>query len=124
MTVSLPRFFHQCEVPATSGLISPGLVHDRIGAVAGIFDDLALLDEDQRGTIVMAVPGHDATRLDRQLSEAQLSIPDVGRLLLEIDRAKRDVGDADRLGVDHRTDVGLHLAGRAFRPPWRLRWRQ
>src|SRR5947208_6747478 len=26
-----------------------GLVHDRIGAVAGVFDDLALLDVDQRG---------------------------------------------------------------------------
>src|SRR6266545_5781043 len=25
MTVSLPRFFHQCEVPDTSGLISPAL---------------------------------------------------------------------------------------------------
>src|SRR2546426_9328199 len=37
-----------------------GLVHDRLGAVAGVFDDLALLDEDQRGAVVMAVPGHDA----------------------------------------------------------------
>src|SRR3954471_846281 len=91
-----------------------GLVHDRLGAVAGIFDDLALLDEDQRGTVVMAVPGHDAARLHRQLAEAQLAIPDIGRLLLEVDRAKRHVGNADRLGVDHRADVGLHLAGRAF----------
>src|SRR5206468_11290550 len=89
-----------------------GLVHDRLGAVAGVFDDFALLDEDQRGTIVMAVPGHDAAGLDRQLAEAQLAIPDVGRLLLEVDRAERDVGDADRLGVDHRANVGLHLAGR------------
>ena len=62
----------------------------------------------------MAVPGHDAAGLDHQLAEAQLAIPDIGRLFLEVDRAKRDVGDADRLGVDHRADVGLHLARRAF----------
>src|SRR5215207_5519674 len=68
-----------------------GLVHDRVGAVAGVFDDLTLLDEDQRGTIVVAVPGHDTAGLDRQLAEAQFAIPDVGRLLLEVDRAKRDV---------------------------------
>src|SRR5258707_6362997 len=30
MTVSVPRFFHQCEVPNTSGLISPALC--RIGS--------------------------------------------------------------------------------------------
>src|SRR3954464_12116770 len=44
-----------------------GLVQDRVGAVAGVFDDLALLDVDQRGAIVMAVPGHDTAGLDRQL---------------------------------------------------------
>src|SRR6478672_9804485 len=51
-----------------------GLVDDRLGAVAGVFDDLALLHEDQRRTIVMAVPRHDAAGLDRQLAEAQLAI--------------------------------------------------
>src|SRR5438445_12559638 len=61
-----------------------GLVHDWLGAVAGIFDDLALLDVDQRGAVVMAVPGHDAAGLARQLAEAQLAILDVRRLLLEI----------------------------------------
>src|SRR4029450_13811996 len=91
-----------------------GLGQDRVGAVAGVFDDFALLDIDQRRTVVMAVPGHDAARLDRQLAEAELALLYVGRLLLEVDRAKRHVGDADRLGVDHRADVGLHLAGRAF----------
>ena len=30
-----------------------GLVHDRIGAVAGVFDDLALGDVDDRGTVAM-----------------------------------------------------------------------
>ncbi len=58
-----------------------GLVHDRVGAVRGVFDDLTLLHIDQRGTIVMAVPGHDAAGLDGQLAEAQLAIPDIGRLL-------------------------------------------
>src|SRR5690242_15960094 len=42
-----------------------GLVHDRIDAVGGIFDDLALLHEDQSGAVVMAMPGHDAAGLDR-----------------------------------------------------------
>src|SRR5882724_643357 len=77
-----------------------GLVDDRLRAVAGVFDDLALLHIDQRRTVVMAVPRHDTTGLDRQLAKAQLAIPDVGGLLLEIDRAERDVGDTDRLVVD------------------------
>ena len=62
----------------------------------------------------MAVPGHDAAGLDGQLAEAQLAALDVGRLLVEIDRAERDVGDADRLEVDHLAGVGLHLVGGAF----------
>src|SRR5947208_146784 len=37
-----------------------GFMHDRIGAVAGVFDDLPLGDVDDRGTIGVAVPGHDA----------------------------------------------------------------
>src|SRR5262249_8529952 len=36
-----------------------GLVHDRHGAVAGVFDNLALGDVDDRGAIGMAVPRHD-----------------------------------------------------------------
>src|SRR5215213_2077572 len=36
-----------------------GLVQDRIGAVAGVFDDFTLLHVDQRGAVVMTVPGHD-----------------------------------------------------------------
>ena len=62
----------------------------------------------------MAVPGHDAAGLDRQLAEAQLAIPYFRRLLLEVDRAERDVGDADRLVIDLLADVCLHLAGRTF----------
>ena len=62
----------------------------------------------------MAVPGHDAAGLDGELAEAQLAALDVGWLLAEIDRAERDVGEADGLMVDHRADVGLHLVGGAF----------
>src|SRR4051794_8130653 len=91
-----------------------GLVQDRLGAVAGVFDDFALLNEDQRRTVVMAVPWHDAAGLDRQLAEAQLAVLEVGRLLLEIDRAERDVGDADRLVVDLLAGIGFHLDGGAF----------
>src|ERR1700745_1286765 len=78
-----------------------GLVRDRHFAVAGIFDDLALLDENQRRPIVMAVPRHDAAGLDSELAEAQFTALDMGGLLAEIDRTERDVADADRLGVDH-----------------------
>src|SRR5690349_24191046 len=46
-----------------------GLVRDRDLAVAGIFDDLALLHEDQRRPIIVAVPGHDAVGFDGQLAE-------------------------------------------------------
>src|SRR5262245_36374586 len=68
------------------GAYVAGLVHDRLGAVRGIFDDLALLHVDQRGPIVMAVPGHDAARLDGQFPEAQLAILDIGRLLFQVGR--------------------------------------
>src|SRR5262245_17081794 len=40
-----------------------GLVRDRDCAIAGVFDDLALGDVDDRGTVGMAVPGHDAAGL-------------------------------------------------------------
>src|SRR5262245_14246014 len=62
----------------------------------------------------MAVPGHDATGLNGQFPEAQLAILDIGRLFFQVDRAERDVGDADRLEVDLLAHIGLHLVGRAF----------
>ncbi len=67
------------------------LVRDRHFAIAGIFDDLALLYEDQRGPVVMAVPGDDAAGLDGELAEAQLAAFDMGGLLAEINGAERDV---------------------------------
>src|SRR6516165_5487890 len=90
------------------------LVHDRIDAVAGVFYNLALLDEDQRRPVVMAVPGHDAAGFDGQFSEAQLAPLDVSRLLAQVDRAERDVGDADRLVIDHLTGIRLDFVGGAF----------
>ena len=62
----------------------------------------------------MAVPRHDAAGFDGQLAEAQLAILDIGRLLLQVDRSQRDVGDADRLEVDLLAGIGFHLVGRAF----------
>src|SRR5216684_3911905 len=91
-----------------------GLVRDRHLTIAGIFDDLALLHEDQRGPVVMAMPGHDAAGLDGELAEAQLAALDMGGLLAEIDGTERDVAEADRLGVDHGANVGFHLIGGAF----------
>src|SRR5262245_27944217 len=44
-----------------------GLVHDRLGTVAGVFDDFAFRDVDDGGAVAVAVPGHDAARLDREL---------------------------------------------------------
>ena len=71
-------------------------------------------NEDQGRTVVVAVPRHDAAGLDRQLAEPQFAILQMRRLLFEIDRTQRDVGDADRFEVDHLAGVGLHLVGGAF----------
>src|SRR5262249_47845328 len=71
-----------------------GLVHDRHGAVAGVFDDLAFGDVDDGGTVGVAVPRHDAAGLDGQLAEAELALLDIGRLLLEVDCREHRVGDA------------------------------
>src|SRR6516162_9165726 len=91
-----------------------GLVHDRISAVAGVFDDLALGDVDDRGAVAVAVPGHDAAGLDRELAEPQLAILDVRRLLLEVDGGEHRVGDALAGVGGRRARVGLEFAGRAF----------
>ena len=97
-------FFHQCDVPLVSARISPALCTDRHRAVAGVFDDLAFRDVDQRRTVVVAVPRHHAAGLDHHLAEAQFAALDLRLLLAEIDRAERGVGHAlsrmiDRLGA-------------------------
>src|SRR5262249_17900841 len=88
-----------------------GLVHDRIRAVACVFDDLALGDIDDRRTVGVAVPGHDTAGLDRELAEAKLAFLDVGRLLLEVDGGEHRVGDALPGMGDRRAHVGLDFAG-------------
>ncbi len=60
------------------------------------------------------MPGNDAAGLDRQLAEPKLAVLEMSRLLFEVDRSKRDIGNADRLEVDLLAGVGLHLIGRAF----------
>src|SRR5882672_4338298 len=91
-----------------------GLVQNGLCAVAGVFNDLALLHKNESGPIVVAVPWHDAAGLDRQLAEAQLAVLEVRRLRFEVDRTERHVGYADRLEFDFLTGVRLHLVSRAF----------
>src|SRR5258707_7251552 len=114
MTVWVPRFFHQCEVRNTSGLISPALCKMGLRAIAGVFNDLALLHKNESGPIVVAVPWHDAAGLDRQLAEAQLAVLEVRRLLFEVDRTQSHVGYADRLEFDFLSGVRHHPARRAI----------
>src|SRR6516162_1368138 len=89
-----------------------GLMHNGNRAVAGVFDDFALRDVNNRGTIAVAVPWHDATRLYGELAEPELTLLDVGRFFLEIDGGEHGVGHAlARLG-DWLTCIGFHLVGR------------
>ena len=52
------------------------LVHDRHRAIAGVFDDLAFGDVNDRRPIVVAVPGYDAAGLDGELAEPELAVLD------------------------------------------------
>ena len=63
-------------------------VHNRNRAVAGIFDDFAFCDVDDRRTIAVAVPRHDAAWLDSKFTEPELTLLDVCRLLFKIDGGK------------------------------------
>src|SRR5262245_64228178 len=62
----------------------------------------------------MAVPRNYAAGLDHQLAKAQLASGNFRRLLAEIDRAERRVGDADGLEVDWLPRIRHALVGRAF----------
>src|SRR4051812_47700865 len=70
--------------PVPFGANVAGLVNDRLGTIAGILDDLALGDVDERRTIVMAMPRHDSARLDNKLAEPQLAAFELCRLFLKI----------------------------------------
>ena len=91
-----------------------GLVNDRPGAVAGIFNDFALLDEDQSWAVIMAVPWNYAAGLNHELAESQLTVGDLCLLFAEIDRAERSVGHADGLKVDGLARIRHALVGRTF----------
>jgi hypothetical protein len=70
--------------PAGLGPDVAGVVHNRHGAVAGVFDDLTFGDVDDRGPITVTVPRDYSARLNRQLAEPKLALPDVGRLLFQV----------------------------------------
>src|SRR6516225_372602 len=86
-----------------------GLVHNRNRAVAGVFDDLAFSDVDDGGTIGVAVPRHDAAGLDGELAEAELTLLDVCRFLLEVDGGKHGIGDALASVGDGLARIRFHL---------------
>src|SRR6516225_11836394 len=88
-------------------------VHDRNRAVAGIFDDLAFCDVDDRRTIAVTVPRHDAAWLDSKFTEPELALLDVCRLFFKIDGGKDRVGHTLGRFGDRRTYVGFHLVGGA-----------
>jgi hypothetical protein len=91
-----------------------GLVNDRGRAIAGVFDDFTLLDENERWAVIMAVPGNYATRLNHELAEAQLMIGNLCFLFAEIDRAERSIGDTDGFEIDRLARIRHALIDRAF----------
>ena len=90
------------------------VMHQRHGAIARIFVDLAFDDVDDGGTVGVAVPGDDAARLDHELAHAEVPAIDVERRLAHVDRGDGGVGDADRLQVDGFARIRLLLIGGAF----------
>ena len=70
-TVLSPRFFHQCETSGVSATTSPALCTIGTAQFDGVFDDLAFDDVDDRRPVGVAVPRHDAARLDGELAHAE-----------------------------------------------------
>src|SRR4029079_10076670 len=91
-----------------------GLVEDRPGAMAGVFDDLSLLDENKCGPVVMAVPGDYSARLDDELAESQLAAGNFRHFFAQGDRAERGVGHADSLEIDWLAGIRHALVCRTF----------
>src|SRR5215472_16878207 len=88
-------------------------VHNRNQAVTCLFDDLAFCDVDDRGTVAVTVPRHDAAWLDSEFSESELTLLDVCRLLFKIDGGEDRVGYAFACIGNRLTYVGFHLVGGA-----------
>jgi hypothetical protein len=70
------------------------LMHDRNRAGAGVFEDFALDDVDNRRPIAVAVPGDDAARLNHELAQTQLAFLEFCRLIGEIDGGEDRIADA------------------------------
>jgi hypothetical protein len=90
------------------------LVMDGRSTITGVFDDLALLDENQRRTIVMAVPWHYAAGLNDELAKSQLASSDICFLFAKVDRAERSIGHANSLEIDRLARIRHALICRAF----------
>jgi hypothetical protein len=87
---------------------------DGSGAIARKLKYLALLDENQRGPVVMAVPRDYAARFNDELAESQLAADNFRFLFPEVDRAERGVGHADSLEIDRLARIRHALVCRAF----------
>ena len=68
---------------------------------------------DDGGTIGVAVPWHNATRLDGELAHTEVPAVDVERRLGDIDRGDDSIGHADRLEIDSLAGIRLLLVGGA-----------
>ena len=90
------------------------VMHQRHGAIARIFVDLAFDDVDDGGTVGVAVPGDDAARLDHELAHAEVATIDFERRLAHVDRGDGGVGDANRLQIDGFARIRLLLISGAF----------
>ena len=113
-TVLSPRFFHQCETSGVSATTSPALCTIGAAQFDAYSSDLAFGDVDDGGTVGVAVPGHDATRLDDELAHAEVPAVDVERRLGDIDRGDDGIGHANRLEIDSLAGIRLLLIGGAF----------
>src|SRR6266542_5245426 len=88
-TVLSPVFFHQCEVVWISRATSADLCTIGTAQVlAYSIDDLAFDEVDDRRPVAVAVPGHDAARLDHELAQSQLAVLEFRRLLGKVDRGE------------------------------------
>src|SRR5215470_15114272 len=77
-------------------------------------DRPALIFEDQRRTIGVAMPRYNAARRNRHLAEPQFVVLEHHLFLAEINRAQGRVGHTRCRRADRRPDIGLHFSGRAF----------
>src|SRR6266576_3766134 len=74
------------------------LVQDRYRALAAVFVDLALVDHDQRRTVLVAVKGHDAASLDLHVAKAKAALRQLDVFLRQIDRGELHFRYADGSG--------------------------